>query len=207
MQTPHTLYSYRRCPYAMRARMALITAQIQCDVYDINFRDKPDAMLAASPKGTVPVLITNDNQVIDESLDIMRWALKINDPQDWITQQPKEQLTLIAQNDGEFKKSLDRYKYPTRFENEDCSAAKAKGLAFLTKLNNRLSGSKNLMGDRSQIADIAIFPFIRQFANVDRAWFDALPLPHLQTWLTHHLSSPLFKTIFKKHEEQPYALL
>ena len=93
MEIFHTLYSYRRCPYAMRARMALMTAQIQCHVYDINFRNKPAAMLAASPKGTVPVLITSDNQVIDESLDIMLWALKVNDPQDWISKQPEKQIT------------------------------------------------------------------------------------------------------------------
>ena len=207
MEIFHTLYSYRRCPYAMRARMALMTAQIQCHVYDINFRNKPAAMLAASPNGTVPVLITSDNQVIDESLDIMLWALKANDPQDWITQQLEKQLELITQNDGDFKKALDRYKYPNRFEDEDCTSAKENGLVFLKTLNDRLSGQQNLMGNRIQIADIAIFPFIRQFANVDRKWFDALPLPYLQTWLTHHLSSPLFKTVFKKHEEQPYTLL
>jgi glutathione S-transferase len=200
----HLIYSYRRCPYAMRARMALVQAQIQCEVYEIDFKDKPAHMLEISPKGTVPVLSIVEGQVIDESLDIMYWALKQNDPDCWLD---CDVSNLIAENDGVFKRALDRYKYPNRFPDEDCSKAREQGGAFLLKLNERLQNHKQLMAEKITIADIAIFPFVRQFANIDRAWFDALDIKPLQQWLATHLESELFKQIFQKRKETPYLLL
>jgi glutathione S-transferase len=199
------LYSYRRCPYAMRARMALISAQIQCDVQDIDFRDKPERLLSVSPKGTVPVLITVEGQVIDESLDIVYWALKQNDEEGLLSCEGAK--TLIDENDGTFKQALDRYKYPERFPDEDCSNAWEQGVLFLEKLDNILSQHNQLLADTVTVADICIFPFIRQFANVDRTFFGALPLPHLHKWLSGHLESALFKQVIVKHPESAYSLL
>ncbi len=202
----HTLYSYRRCPYAMRARMALVSAGIQCDVHEIDFKDKPAHMLEISPKGTVPVLQTEDGQVIEESLDIMLWALSQNDPGNWLENKDAA-LQLIAENDGPFKAALDRYKYPGRFEGEDCSGARDAGEAFLNKINEMISKEGQIFGAKATLADISIFPFIRQFAHVDKAWFDALPLKPLQDWLSGHLESDLFARIFKKQEQTLYALI
>ena len=142
----------------MRARMALVQAQIQCDVLEIDFKDKPAHMLEISPKGTVPVLNTLDGEVVDESLDVMCWALKQNDPEGWLDSEVSD---LIGENDGAFKAALDRYKYPNRFPDEDCSNARERGLAFLILLNERLKNHKQLMGENITIADIPIFPFIR----------------------------------------------
>ena len=198
------LYNYRRCPYAMRARMALVTAQIQCEVHDVDFKNKPDHMLEISPKGTVPVLQTNEGVVIDESLDIVLWALKRNDPEGWLI---GGALDLIEQNDNAFKEALDRYKYPNRFSSEDCTSAREQGLDFLQELNELISNQGHLMGKQVTIADICIFPFVRQFANVDRKWFDNLPLPSLHKWLAVHLKSELFQFIIKKNESKVYRLL
>lgn len=200
---PPILYSYSRCPYAMRARMALVSAGVQCEVHEIDFKKKPAAMLAISPKGTVPVLHLAESAVIEESLDIMRWALAQNDPQNWMVADE----ALIAENDGAFKAALDRYKYPNRFPEEDCSNARAQALAFLEKLNALLETQNHLSGDDVGVVDIAIFPFVRQCANVDRAWFDDLPLAALQKWLAGHLASDLFKHIMKKHKASPHSLL
>ena len=193
-------YSFRRCPYAMRARMALMASGQQVRLREVVLRDKPAEMLEASPKGTVPVLILEDGRVIDESLDVMNWALAQNDPGDWKTDSAAE---LIAEADGPFKKALDRYKYPSRYEDEgtDRLEQRAKGREFLAKLNDRLAAHDQLLGDQITQADIAIFPFVRQFANTDRAWFDAEPLPHLQRWLARHLDSQLFSTIMKKYPQ------
>lgn len=205
--THHLLYSYRRCPYAMRARMALVTAGIPCEVHEIVLRDKPPHMLEISPKGTVPVLQTLDGQVIDESLDIMRWALGQNDPAGWLILDLDEMASLIEQNDDAFKAALDRYKYPGRFEGEDCSTARGQALEVLSQWNERLLRHDHLCGDPVSMADIAIFPFVRQFANVDRAWFDSLEMEPLQRWLSGHLEGELFKTIFKKQKDSQYNLL
>jgi glutathione S-transferase len=207
-QTSHNiLYSYRRCPYAMRARMALVSAGVQCKVHEIVLRDKPPHMIEISPKGTVPVLQMAGGQVIDESLDIMLWALKLNDPQGWLAHDDNEVNDLITRNDGVFKAALDRYKYPDRFEGEDCSDAREQGVDILAGLNARLKNNKNLCGDTVSMLDIAIFPFIRQFANIDRKWFDALDLKPLQGWLAEHLESDVFQSIFKKQKDSPYNLL
>ena len=201
------LYSFRRCPYAMRARMALVSAGVQCDVIEVDFKDKPDHLLEISPKGTVPVLQTIDGQVIEESLDVMRWALSNSDPEGWLDCDLDDAFDLINYNDGDFKKALDRYKYPNRYPDEDCSGARNMGEVFLTQLNERLNAHNYLMGDNLTITDVAIFPFIRQFANTDREWFDALDLKPLQGWLQQRLESELFQKIVKKQKEDRYLLI
>ena len=200
-QPRHHLYSFRRCPYAMRARMALLYAGIPVDIEEVNFKNKPAAMLAISPKGTVPVLQCESGTVIDESLDIMLWALEQHDPEGWRNADQAEMKALIAENDGSFKAALDRYKYPTRYPDEDCSSARDRGEGFLTALNTRLTAQPYLCGDHITLADIAIFPFIRQFANTDREWFDSLALKPLQNWLSARLESDLFKTIMEKNRD------
>ena len=191
------LYSFRRCPYAMRARMALLVSETPVRLREVVLRDKPAEMIAVSPKATVPVLVLPDGQVIDESLAIMHWALECNDPRDWL-QGGKTETALIAEADGPFKDHLDRYKYPVRYDDVDPLEHRAAGLAFLEKLDGLLRSSGQLMGERSSLADHAIFPFVRQFANNDRDWFDSLPLGTLQKWLAGHLASPLFAVTMQK---------
>jgi glutathione S-transferase len=188
--TEPILYSFRRCPYAMRARMALAVSGAAHEIREVKLRDKPAAMLAASPKGTVPVLVLPDGQVIDESLDIMRWALARNDPEHWLD---GDDTALIAANDGPFKHHLDRYKYPDRHASDPLEH-RAQGLALLADLDARLRRHAYLCGETRTLTDAAILPFVRQFAAVDRAWFDA-QLPALQRWLAEGLASPLFAEI------------
>ncbi|NCN84364.1 MAG: glutathione S-transferase [Sphingomonadales bacterium] len=194
------LYSFRRCPYAMRARMALLISQTSVRLREVVLRDKPAEMVAASPKATVPVLILTDGLVVDESLAIMHWALEQKDPQGWL-QGKAAAAELIAEADGPFKHHLDRYKYPVRYENVDALEHRAAGRAFLEKLDSLIQPLGQLMGARPTLADHAIFPFVRQFANHDRAWFDPLPLPALQKWLADHLASPLFKAAMQKYPQ------
>lgn len=188
------LYSFRRCPYAMRARMALLVSGVPCHIREIVLRAKPEAMIAASPKGTVPVLVLPDGKVIDESLDIMRWALGGHDPEDWLAGDDRD---LIAANDGPFKLHLDAYKYPHR-HGGDPLPHRAAGFAILMGLDARLATRANLCAEKPTLADFALFPFIRQFAAVDPDWFAAQPLPRLQSWLDRHLASSLFQTIMMK---------
>lgn len=194
------LYSFRRCPYAMRARMALLVSETPVHLREVVLRDKPAEMIAASPKATVPVLVLPDGQVIDESLAVMHWALERNDPRGWL-QGSAAECQLIAESDGPFKHALDRYKYPTRYENVDPLEHRAAGLAFLEKLDALIQTSGQLLGTKPTLVDHAIFPFVRQFANNDRDWFDALPLPALQKWLGDHLASPLFATTMQKYPQ------
>ena len=194
------LYSFRRCPYAMRARMALLVSATPVRLREVVLRNKPEEMIAASPKATVPGLVLPDGQVVDESLAIMHWALARNDPQGWL-QGSATESELIAQADGPFKQALDRYKYPTRYENVDPLDHRAAGLAFLEKLDGLIQPSGQLMGAKPSLADHAIFPFVRQFANNDRDWFDQLPLSALQKWLGEHLASPLFATTMVKYPQ------
>jgi len=191
------LYSFRRCPYAMRARMALSISETKVETREVVLRDKPEAMLDASPKGTVPVLILESGEVIEESIDVMRWALAHNDPQDWLAGDDQE---LIRTNDGPFKHHLDRYKYSTRHDT-DPEEHRAAGLEFLLQLEERLACKTQLCGDRPTMTDIAIFPFIRQFANTDRTWFDAQSIPSVHRWLKHWLESDLFNTIMVKRKQ------
>jgi glutathione S-transferase len=197
------LYSFRRCPYAMRARMALHVAGISCEHREVELKAKPSEMLDASAKGTVPILVLHDDRVLDESLKIMYWALEKNDPHKWLkpqTGRSDAMQGLIADNDGPFKNDLDRYKYPNRYDAAPAHLHRDRGLGFLARLDSQLSADGQLYGARISMADIAIFPFVRQFANTDRDWFDALPLPALQSWLDHHTGSKLFAAIMEKHD-------
>lgn len=194
-----TLYSFRRCPYAMRARMALISSGTPFDLVEVKLSAKPEALLAASPKATVPVLVLPDGRVIDESLDIMRWALARHDPGNWLAGIDQ---ALIATNDGAFKHHLDRTKYPQR-HGSDPIVHRAAGLAILAGLEARLATRAQLAGDAPGFTDIAVFPFIRQFAAIDPGWFAAQPLHHLHDWLAGHLASPLFATAMARQPAAP----
>lgn len=197
------LYSYRRCPYAMRARMALAYAQLPVEIREISLREKPASMLAISPKGTVPVLKADD-LVIEQSLEIMFWALQKSDPDQWLKSSVlDEALQLIELNDGSFKALLDQYKYPERIKVSPSLTREAileKAIqTFIAPLEQRLVSQPFLLGNQLTIADIAIFPFIRQFAMVDKDWFDSAPFPHLKKWLEFHLESPLFSGVMQKY--------
>uniref|UniRef100_UPI0035CBDA67 glutathione S-transferase n=1 Tax=uncultured Sphingomonas sp. TaxID=158754 RepID=UPI0035CBDA67 len=183
------LYSFRRCPYAMRARLALLVSGTRFEIREIVLRDKPAAMLSASPKGTVPVLVLADGAVIDESLDIMRWALERRDPEGWLADYD---FALVERFDARFKHHLDRYKYAARYD-VDPVAHRDAGLALLQELDARLAERANLCGAARSLTDMAIFPFVRQFAAVDRAWFDVQPIPGVRHWLGEHVASPLFE--------------
>ena len=208
------LYSFRRCPYAMRARMALVASETICEIREISLKDKPEEMVTASSKATVPLFVLPDGKVIDESLDIMLWALNNNDPRDWLTPEKgslPDMLDLIAQTEDPFKIHLDHYKYSVRYEGADPLYHRAEGSKFLSTLNSRLDTAPHLFGDRPALADYAIFPFIRQFANTDRTWFDALNLTALHAWLDQNLNADLFQTIMVKRpnwqEGQPACRL
>ncbi|WP_294299790.1 glutathione S-transferase [uncultured Sphingomonas sp.] len=188
------LYSFRRCPYAMRARLALAVSGARYELREVRLADKPVHMLSISPKGTVPVLQTADAVVIDESLSIMRWALGSRDPQDWLA---RDDPALIACNDGVFKQHLDRYKYPDR-HGSDPAEHRECCLPFLADLEERLEAGGQLSGAEAGMTDAAIMPFVRQFAAVDRQWFDALPLPRLTAWLAGHLASDLFDRVMRR---------
>ncbi|WP_428685794.1 glutathione S-transferase [Sphingopyxis sp.] len=189
MQGLPILYSFRRCPYAMRARMALIASCLAYEHREILLRDKPASMLAVSPKGTVPVLILAGGRVIDESLDIMRWALDQSDPEGWLA---GADLALIADYDGAFKHHLDRYKYAVRY-GDDPLVHRAAAAAMLSQLDAQLAVLDFLGGAVRGISDIAIFPFVRQFAGVDPFWFQLQRLPNVQRWLAGIAGSELFE--------------
>ncbi|MBT8473864.1 MAG: glutathione S-transferase [Alphaproteobacteria bacterium] len=195
--SPPILWSFRRCPYAMRARLAIHVAGIAIDHREILLRDKPALFVETSPKATVPVVV-DQGRVIEESLDVMLWALDQNDPEGWL-EMPGFGFDLIAENDGPFKTALDRYKYHTRHADADIEAERHKAGLFLHKLNRMLEGRPYLFGDAPRLADMAILPFLRQFANTDRAWFDDQPWPDLRDWLDRFLASPRFAAIMAKH--------
>ena len=195
------LYSFRRCPYAMRARMAIHISGQRCELREVLLRDKPPSMLDYSAKGTVPVLILQDGKVIDESLDVIDWALNINDPDDWQRSKDKEKTKeLIKINDGEFKYHLDRYKYSKRYDNEDPEFHRKKCLKFIESINNELNNSKYIFDDNISYADIVLLPFIRQFRIADIEWFDSLPYDNLKKWLSSFLGSSLLNSIMKKYD-------
>ena len=190
------LYSFRRCPYAMRARLALQASGQQVVLREVVLRDKPEAFLAVSPSGTVPCLVDGD-KVIDESLDIMIWALSRSDPQRWLAM-PAKGHALIARCDGPFKHALDRTKYATRYPQEDPAHHRAEASAFLADLEAQLGA---WLFDRPTLADYAILPFVRQFAFIDKAWFDAQPWPRLHRWLASFLAAPEFATAMQKYPQ------
>ncbi|BBC24211.1 glutathione S-transferase [Pseudanabaena sp. ABRG5-3] len=207
------LYSFRRCPYAIRARMALAYAGIVYELREVSLKNKPKEMLEISPKGTTPVMqifkdVENSNQdsdqgflILEESLDIMNWAVQQNDPCNWqnladadlaIAQQ------LIKTNDGEFKKALDRYKYPNRFPEQSQEFYRQQAEKVLQVLELQLQQHQFLIGDRQTLADVAIFPFIRQFAYVNIDWFNSSPYISLQKWLHWHATSAIFEFVMQK---------
>jgi glutathione S-transferase len=194
------LYSYRRCPYAMRARMALLAASIEFDAHEIVLRDKPAEMLARSPKGTVPVLVRPGGEVLEQSLDIMRWAFSVHDPAGWWARaQSADNLALLSACDGPFKHHLDRTKYPERFDGTDPALHRAQAVDVLLRpLEARLQETAQLGGDGPCATDLAIVPFVRQFAAVDPGWFEQQPLPALKAWLAGWLSHPLFTAAMAK---------
>ncbi|ANE57647.1 glutathione S-transferase [Methylomonas sp. DH-1] len=194
------LYSFRRCPYAMRARLAIAAAGICVALREIELRAKPAAMLAVSPKGTVPVLVLANGQVIDESLDIMVWALTRHDPQDWLNASSRADADrLIAVNDSQFKYWLDRYKYADRYPEHAAEHYRKQGELFLADLEQRLQRNGCFCGRRFGLADAAILPFVRQFAAVDAAWFALAPYPALRAALQHFVESELFGKIMAQY--------
>lgn len=195
------LYSFRRCPYAIRARMALYYAGVQVELREILLRDKPASMLAASTKGTVPVLLLPEGVVLDESYEVMRWALEQSDPDQWWDSSLTAEVdALIQQNDGSFKVCLDHYKYADRYPEHAVEYYRSQAEIFLTVLEKKLTAGVYLFGDNVSISDVAIFPFIRQFAFVDKDWFDQAPYPKLQHWLSDFLASEIFSAVMDKHK-------
>ena len=195
------LYSFRRCPYAMRARAALIASGIQVELREVDLRNKPAAMLAASPKGSVPVLVLPDGKVLDESWDIMLWALQQHDPQSWLGKDGRHiqaTLPLVSENDTTFKQNLDGYKYPERYPEQPQSAYRGAGETFLRQLEQRLNTKPYLLGDTFSLADAALLPFVRQFAAVDTVWFAAAPYPALRAWLQRFSTSELFELVMRR---------
>ncbi|KAA0980143.1 glutathione S-transferase [Pseudomonas sp. ANT_H12B] len=202
----NTLYSFRRCPYAMRARMALRYSGVVVDIVEISLKAKPAQMLALSSKGTVPVLSV-DGQVIDESLAIMHWAVAQNDPQDWLLKDDpvgQQQIAgLIEENDQVFKVHLNHYKYAERYPGQPMEVYRAEGEVFLRKLDELLEGRDYLLAEHPSLADVALMPFVRQFAHVDREWFGQTPYRRLQAWLQRFLESELFVGVMQKEPHRP----
>ncbi len=201
-QTYPVLYSFRRCPYAMRARSAIAVSGQVCELREVVLRNKPQALIDASPKASVPVLVDMAGRVIDESLDIMLWALEQNDPLAWLSPDQGDlagMLNLIGQCDGDFKFHLDRYKYPQRYDGADPEQHRAEAGRWLERLEHRLSTHRFLFGADLGLADAAIAPFVRQFAHTDLGWFERQPWPHLQRWLLQWCGLDLFHRIMEKY--------
>lgn len=195
------LYSFRRCPYAMRARLALAVSGQVCELREVVLRNKPAGLLQASPKGTVPVLVLPDGRVLEQSLDIMLWALGFHDPEAWLVPSNgalADMLALIAECDGRFKQALDRCKYPSRYPEVNTDAERAVAASWLQQLDARLSARPFLFGTHTALADMAIAPFVRQFAAIDTAWWSAQPWPHLQAWLAQWQASTLLASVMHK---------
>jgi glutathione S-transferase len=198
------LYTFRRCPFAIRARLAVKVSGVAVDMQEVSLRAKPKEMLECSPKGTVPVLKFTDGRVLEQSLDIMQWALSLNDPEHWLDHDQAvlaEIMALIKQNDESFKPALDLYKYAVRFPEHSEAYYREQAEPFLAELNTRLSQDGYLMGGRNTLADMAIFPFIRQFCNVNPDWFYASRYHHLIAWLDRLVGSELFQDIMQKEAD------
>ena len=195
------LYSFRRCPYAMRARLALQYSGVKVELREVDLKDKPEEMQCLAKNATVPILQLNDGSIIEESWDIIIWATRQNDPDLWLGVDESnlfESEMLIEMNDYSFKADLDHYKYADRYPDYPAEHYRAEGEEFLQDLEDILTQSKFLLGETVSVADIGIFPFIRQFAHVDRAWFDQAPYPALQSWLQLLMESALFSSIMEK---------
>ena len=190
------LYSFRRCPYAMRARLGLAASGVAVELREVVLRDKPAAFLAASPSATVPCLVAG-TQVIDESFDIMTWALAQSDPEGWL-EMPEAGHNWITEADGPFKHALDRTKYATRYPDEDPEVHRVVAHEYLARLDEQID---TWIFDRPTLADYAILPFVRQFAFIDKARFDAEDWPALQGWLERFLNSDRFAGIKTKYPQ------
>ena len=196
------LYSFRRCPYAIRARLALAYAGVACELREINLRNKPQALLDSSPKGTVPVLVLQNGKVIDQSLEIMLHALRMQDPDQWLAPTQgtlDDMLVLITRNDTFFKQALDRCKYPERYSAEDVNLAQTDALTWLAGLDAQLAETGYLFGMNPSLADMALRPFVRQYARIDEAQWAEQPWPHLQAWLQRWIDSALFAEVMETY--------
>lgn len=195
------LYTFRRCPYAMRARMAIYAAGVKVQSIEVSLKNKPQTLLDYSPKGTVPVIVMPNGEVIQESRDIMLWALHQSDPDNWLSQndtaRQQEMSQLVNKCDMEFKPLLDRYKYFDRHPEYSQEEYRQQAEGFLQILDNNLSQHAFLIDENIRFADVAIFPFIRQFASVDKIWFAASPYKNLQRWLDACINTELFTTIME----------
>ena len=195
------LYSFRRCPYAMRARLAVMRSGIFVELREVVLSDKPPELAAASPKATVPVLVLDDGRVIDESYDIMKWALELCDPDGWLDVDRDDCDALVRDNDERFKPSLDGYKYPEYHPAKTAAQHRDDAEGFLGRLERMLGDNGFLFGAHASLADFALVPFVRQFASVDRAWFDCAPYPDLRRWLDGLIGSRLFESIMQKYPQ------
>ena len=196
------LYTFRRCPYAIRTRMVIKLSQITVEIREIELKNKPREFLELSPKGTVPVLLTDSGQVLEESLDIINWALDSNDPKNLLSEcnLSKSQFKeLLKKLDDDFKINLDKYKYPNRYQGVDRNFNRDANLNFLANLDNILKTSEYINCNHLTLIDYLIFPFIRQFRNVDENWFDCLNFNYLKKWLNNLMESEDFKSIMKKY--------
>ena len=181
--------------------MAIYTSQQKCEIREVLLKDKPPSMLGYSSKGTVPVLVLQSGNVIDESLDVIDWALNLNDPYNWKrSKDSKKTKELIEINDGDFKFHLDRYKYSKRYENEDPNFHREKCLTFIKMINKELKDSKYIYDNEISYIDISLLPFIRQFRIADNVWFDELPYENVKSWLSNFLNSELLKSIMYKYD-------
>jgi glutathione S-transferase len=200
MNHPPILYSFRRCPYAIRARLAIAKAEITVELREVVLRNKPQQLLDISAKGTVPVLQLQDGEIIDESIDIMHWALSYHDPGQWLENASCDDINhLIEWNDGEFKYYLDRYKYADRYPENTEMDYREKAENFLLELEKRLTKYSFLCSESCSLADIAIFPFIRQFSAVNSSWFQSSGYKNLKVWLNQQIDSSLFISVMDKY--------
>ena len=198
------LFSFRRCPYAMRARIAIKLCSLECEIREINLKLKNKEFLELSPKGTVPVLVLPDNKIIEESMDIIHWAISNNDPYNLKLKNLEiynKDMDLISIFDNEFKYHLDRYKYNSRYKGINKEEHKYKARDLLVNLNNSLKEKQWLNGENISISDISILPFVRQYRIADIKWFDEkLELPNINRWLDKFLNSKIFNNVMKKYK-------
>lgn len=194
------LYSFRRCPYAIRARMAIYYCDILIELREVSLKNKPASMLQYSPKGTVPVLVTSKHLVLEESMDIILWALEQSDTENWLVGYNHDGRKLIIENDTDFKFALDHYKYSDRFPEHPTDYYRKQAEQFIQKLDHRLQHQSFLISDQCSVVDIAIFPFIRQFVFVDQQWFENSNYFALKKWLNYFLESSLFQHVMVKYQ-------
>lgn len=201
ISTLPVLYSLRNCPYAMRARLAIYKTKQPILLRDLVLSNKPAEMLSASPKGTVPVVVLNDGSVIEESLDVMLWALHTSDPDNLLGNDKilAEMLTIINEFDTDFKQCLEAYKCAKRYQESNVAECRIACEAFIQTLELRLADSQYLMSDNESLLDIALIPFIRQFARIERQWYLQSPYPKVRLWLNSYLQSALFTKVMAKH--------